>query len=53
MSGLIRRQAMMVSFVGIVRLLALMFLLLVPLVFLMKRPVSCNSIIITTLTQAG
>lgn len=38
MSGLIRRQAMMVSFVGIFRLLGLMFLLLVPLVFLMKRP---------------
>ena len=37
-AGLVRRQAMMVSFVGVFRLLGVMFLVLVPLVLLMKRP---------------
>jgi MFS transporter, DHA2 family, multidrug resistance protein len=37
-SGLVRRQATMVSFVEIFTLLGIIFLVLVPLVFLMKRP---------------
>jgi MFS transporter, DHA2 family, multidrug resistance protein len=36
--GMVQRQAAIVSFVEIFRLLGLMFLLLIPLVFLMKRP---------------
>jgi DHA2 family multidrug resistance protein len=36
--GMVQRQASMVSFVGIFQLLALMFIVLVPLVLLMKRP---------------
>src|SRR6185295_1405130 len=36
--GLVRRQATMVSFVGIFELMAVMFVSLVPLVLLMKRP---------------
>jgi MFS transporter, DHA2 family, multidrug resistance protein len=38
MAGLVRRQATMVSFVEIFTLLGIIFLMLVPLVFLMKRP---------------
>jgi MFS transporter, DHA2 family, multidrug resistance protein len=38
LSGLVRRQATMVSFVGIFELMAIMFVSLVPLVLLMKRP---------------
>jgi DHA2 family multidrug resistance protein len=38
MAGLVHRQASIVSFVEIFRLLGLMFLLLIPLVLLMKRP---------------
>jgi MFS transporter, DHA2 family, multidrug resistance protein len=38
MSGLVHRQASIVSFVEIFRLLGVMFLLLIPLVLLMKRP---------------
>jgi DHA2 family multidrug resistance protein len=36
--GMVQRQATMVSFVGIFQLLGVLFLLLVPLVLLMKRP---------------
>src|SRR5262245_38375370 len=36
--GAVQRQATMVSFVDLFRLLGLIFLLLVPLVFLMKKP---------------
>src|SRR6185436_10670456 len=38
LAGLVRRQATMVSFVGIFELMAVMFVSLVPLVLLMKRP---------------
>jgi DHA2 family multidrug resistance protein len=38
LAGLVRRQATMVSFVGIFELMAIMFVSLVPLVLLMKRP---------------
>jgi DHA2 family multidrug resistance protein len=37
-AGLVRRQATMVAFVGIFTMLGLIFLLLVPMVFIMKRP---------------
>lgn len=37
-AGLVHRQAAIVSFVEIFRLLGIMFLSLIPLVFLMKRP---------------
>ena len=36
--GIVQRQAMMASFVDVFRILATMFLLLLPLIFLMKRP---------------
>jgi MFS transporter, DHA2 family, multidrug resistance protein len=36
--GMVQRQASMVSFVGLFQLLGLMFLALIPLVLLMKRP---------------
>jgi len=36
--GMVRRQATMVSFVGIFQLLGIMFLALIPLVLLMQRP---------------
>src|SRR5882672_7503762 len=36
--GMVQRQAAMVSFVGIFQLLAIMFIALVPLVLLMRRP---------------
>ena len=36
--GMVQRQAAMVSFVGIFQLLGLMFLALIPLVLIMKRP---------------
>ena len=38
MSGMVQRQALMVSFVQLFRMLAIVFALLVPLVFVMKRP---------------
>ena len=38
MFGMVQRQATMVSFVGIFQLLGLLFLALIPLVLLMKRP---------------
>jgi DHA2 family multidrug resistance protein len=38
MAGLVQRQATMVSFVGIFQLMGVMFIALVPLVLLMKRP---------------
>jgi DHA2 family multidrug resistance protein len=38
LAGLVRRQATMLSFVGIFELMAVMFVALVPLVLLMKRP---------------
>jgi MFS transporter, DHA2 family, multidrug resistance protein len=38
MSGMVQRQALMVSFVQLFRLLAIVFALLIPLVFVMKRP---------------
>src|ERR1700730_17770423 len=38
LAGLVRRQATMVAFVEVFTMLGLIFLLLVPLVFLMKRP---------------
>jgi len=38
MFGLVQRQATMVSFVGIFQLLGVMFLALIPLVLLMRRP---------------
>lgn len=38
MFGMVQRQAMMVSFVDVFRLLGTMFLLLLPLILLMKRP---------------
>jgi DHA2 family multidrug resistance protein len=36
--GMVRRQASMVAFVGLFRLLGIIFLALLPLLFLMKRP---------------
>ena len=36
--GMVQRQATMVSFVGIFQLLGVLFIALVPLVLLMKRP---------------
>ena len=36
--GMVQRQATMVSFVGIFQLLGVMFVALIPLVLLMKRP---------------
>jgi DHA2 family multidrug resistance protein len=36
--GMVQRQATMVSFVGIFQLLGIMFLVLIPLVLLMRRP---------------
>src|SRR5262249_18958001 len=36
--GMVQRQASMVSFVGIFQLLGILFLALIPLVMLMKRP---------------
>jgi DHA2 family multidrug resistance protein len=38
MFGMVQRQATMVSFVGIFQLLGFIFLGLIPLVLLMKRP---------------
>ena len=38
MFGMVQRQATMVSFVGIFQLLGVLFIALVPLVLLMKRP---------------
>ena len=38
MAGMVQRQAAMVSFVGLFQLLGIMFLVLLPLVLLMKRP---------------
>jgi MFS transporter, DHA2 family, multidrug resistance protein len=38
MFGIVQQQATMVSFVGIFQLLGIMFLALIPLVLLMKRP---------------
>jgi DHA2 family multidrug resistance protein len=38
MFGMLQRQAAMVSFVGLFQLLGIVFLLLIPLVLLMKRP---------------
>jgi MFS transporter, DHA2 family, multidrug resistance protein len=38
MSGIVHRQAAMIAFVEIFRLLGVIFLLLIPLVFVMKRP---------------
>ncbi|MEO8681517.1 MAG: DHA2 family efflux MFS transporter permease subunit [Vicinamibacterales bacterium] len=38
MFGMVQRQATMVSFVDVFRLLGMMFLLLLPLILLMKRP---------------
>ena len=38
LSGLVQRQAAMVSFVGIFQLLGIVFVAMVPLVLLMKRP---------------
>jgi DHA2 family multidrug resistance protein len=36
--GLVQRQATMVSFVGLFQLLGVLFIVLVPLILLMKRP---------------
>jgi DHA2 family multidrug resistance protein len=36
--GIVQRQATMVSFVGIFQLLGVLFVAMVPLVLLMKRP---------------
>jgi DHA2 family multidrug resistance protein len=38
MAGLLQRQAAIVSFVGVFQLLGIMFMVLLPLVLLMKRP---------------
>ena len=38
MHGLLLRQASMVSFVEVYRLLGALFLVMIPLVFLMRRP---------------
>ncbi|HKT81455.1 MAG TPA: DHA2 family efflux MFS transporter permease subunit [Vicinamibacterales bacterium] len=38
LAGMVQRQAAIVSFVGLFQLLGIMFLALLPLVFLMKRP---------------
>ena len=38
LAGMVQRQASMVSFVAVFQLLGIMFLLLLPLVLLMKRP---------------
>ena len=37
-SGMVQRQAVMVAFVQLFRLLALVFALVIPFVFIMKRP---------------
>ena len=37
-SGMVQRQAAMVSFVGIFQLLGVLFIVLIPLVLVMKRP---------------
>jgi len=36
--GMVQRQAAMVAFVGIFQLLGILFLMLIPLVLLMRRP---------------
>ena len=36
--GMVQREASMVSFVGLFQLLGVLFIVLVPLVLLMKRP---------------
>ena len=41
--GMLLREASMVSFVMLFRLLGVMFLLLVPLVFIMRRPKGASS----------
>jgi DHA2 family multidrug resistance protein len=41
--GMVQRQATMVSFVGIFQLLGVLFVTLIPLVLLMKRPKSGGS----------
>jgi DHA2 family multidrug resistance protein len=38
MFGMVQRQAAMVSFVGLFQLLGIIFLVMIPLVLLMKRP---------------
>jgi MFS transporter, DHA2 family, multidrug resistance protein len=38
MFGMVQRQSAMLSFVDVFRILALMFLALVPLLLIMKRP---------------
>jgi len=38
LSGIVSRQAVMVAFVQLFRILALVFVVVVPLVFVMKRP---------------
>jgi DHA2 family multidrug resistance protein len=38
MFGMVQRQASMVAFVSIFQLLGIMFILLVPLILIMKRP---------------
>ena len=42
--GMVQRQATMVSFVGIFQLLGLLFIALIPLVLLMKRPKSRRAV---------
>jgi DHA2 family multidrug resistance protein len=43
MFGIVQRQAAMLSFVDLFRMLGVMFLLLLPLILLMKRPRSAAS----------
>ena len=43
MAGMVMRQASIVSFVGLFQLLGIVFLIVVPLVLLMKRPRTAGS----------
>ena len=38
LNGMIHRQAAMIAFIDIVRLLGVIFILVIPLVFIMRRP---------------
>src|SRR5438128_616883 len=43
LSGMVSRQAVMVAFVQLFRILALVFVIVIPLVFIMKRPKAAQS----------
>jgi MFS transporter, DHA2 family, multidrug resistance protein len=38
LSGMLQRQAVMLSFIDVFQLLGMVFLLMIPLIFLMKKP---------------